>query len=141
LTETYRQFSSVASDDFSRKEVVLNHDDVILDNNGVFAFSPDDFFSPSVKKIDRFFKSDGQIKYVVANYTAPVSDQDFRIASATFDLSSANRENGKYTWLFSVPGLALAEGETATSTDNYLEIKEVKVKLQGKTLWQRIFRR
>ncbi|MFA5754545.1 MAG: hypothetical protein WC905_04320 [Patescibacteria group bacterium] len=140
LTAAYRPFSSAIASDYARREIKLDRDDIILDNNGIFAFSADSFFNPGLKKIDRYFRPGDQIKYIVADYSAPRGDHNLRTATAQLDLRGASREKGKYTFLFSVPGLMLSDGETPSAATDYLEIKEIKIKLQGKTLWQKIFR-
>jgi hypothetical protein len=57
----------------------------------------------------------------------------FKSAAATFDLHGAVRENGYYSWVISVPGLVDGNAE-----NNYLEIKEIKIMVAGKNLWQNI---
>jgi hypothetical protein len=141
LVAAYQQYSSSVLSDSTVREIQLKYDDIVLDNDGMFALSPDHFFNPGVKKIDRNFQVRDNIKYVVADYSEPTSLGEYRLASATFDLRDAWRENGRYTFLFSIPGLALDESQTTTSTEAYLEIKEIVIKLQGKTLWQKIFNR
>ncbi len=50
-----------------------------------------------------------------------------------FDLRGAYREDGKYTFLISAPGL-----NPNDALDDYLEIEEIKVELKGKTLIEKI---
>jgi hypothetical protein len=137
VSDTYQQFSTPVSD-YALRQVKSPHDDLMYENNGVFSFSAASFFNPGVKKIDRYFKPGDQIKYIIANYSVPDSEKEWRFATAEFDLRTASRDKGKYTFLFSIPGLALDSAVKPAEADNYLEIKEIEVKLQGKTLWQKI---
>lgn len=115
------------------KEIKLEKDDVILAGNGVFSFSRGNLFNPNWQKIDRSFSSIAGIKYVIADYQTPRVKDDLKIAQAEFNLSNAYRENGKYTFLISVPGLKTSDG-----SNDYLEIKEIKIELAGKTIFQKI---
>lgn len=112
--------------------VKLKKDDIILETNGVFAFTAAGLFDPAVPTVDRFFSPD-QTRYILADYTSPVLAGDLKIATAEFNLRAAYREKGKYTFLISVPGLSGEEEES------YLDIKQIRIELRGKTLWQKIW--
>ena len=137
LSETYKQFDFSAPEGTSAagavKEIRLAKDDVVLAGNGVFSFSPDSLFDPDFPKIDRYFSPAAGAKYIIADYQTPIIKDGLKTAQVKFNLSDAYRENGKYTFLISVPGLEVSAG-----ADNYLEIKEIKIKLAGKTLGEKI---
>lgn len=135
LDKTYEpfDFSTGAGINAGINEIKLQKDDVILAGNGVFSFSRSNLFNPDFKKMDRYFTPGDEIKYIIANYARPLSDGDLKTARTELDLSGAYRENGKYTFLISVPGLKISDG-----SDDYLEIKEIKVELKGKTLFEKI---
>jgi len=57
LTSAYEQFE-FTSNSLGLKEVRLQLDDVILENDGVFSFTPDDFLNPEFKHLDRHFVLD-----------------------------------------------------------------------------------
>jgi hypothetical protein len=131
LDQTYQPFSW--SGPGGTEEIDLPHDDIILSTNGVFALTAASLLDPGVPKIDRYFSAEAKIKYLIANYQPPSQDDTgLKTATAVFDLRGAVRENGYYTWVISVPGLA------ATGQD-YLEIKEISIAVAGKTLWQKIW--
>lgn len=115
------------------KEIKLEKDDVILAGNGVFSFSRASLFNPDFKKINRFFAPGDEVKYIVADYARPFVDDGLKTARVEFDLNGAYREDGKYTFLISVPGLKTSDGR-----DDYLEIEEIEVELEGKTLWGKV---
>jgi hypothetical protein len=131
--KTYQPFYFVAAEGV--KSIKLEKDDIILENNGVFAFSETSLFNPGVKKVDSFFNPGDKIKYIIADYARPILEGGVKTATAEINLADAYRENGKYTFLFSLPGL---NGQPGAA--EYLEIKEISINLSGKTLWQKIFR-
>jgi hypothetical protein len=59
--------------------------------------------------------------------------------TASFDLLNAPFTDGHYSFLFSIPGLN-QDGDylRPNSYQYYLGIKEIKVELTGKTLWEKI---
>jgi hypothetical protein len=134
LSEAYRQFDFKTNAVASKKEIDLSKDDVILENNGVFAFSPDSLFNPSLPKVDQFFSVKNTLKYIVADYQAPIEYEGFETATAELNLKDAYRENGKYSFMISVPGLKTEDG-----TDDNLEIYQIKIELDGRTIWQKIW--
>ena len=137
LSEAYQQFT-FATGEPGIKELQLSKDDITLANNGVFAFSRAGLFNPAPSKVDRFFVEGGEAKYIIANYDRPINQDGLKTASAEFDMSAASYEKGKYTFLISVPGLEWASD--SDTVDTFLDIKEISVELNGKTLWQKIWR-
>jgi len=134
LNETYRQFDFKTSAIEQIKKIKLKKDDVILENNGVFAWAPNSLFNPSLPKVDRFFSVKTAAKYIVADYKKPSEEEGFKTATVEFDLKGAYREKGKYSFMISVPGLKIED-----STKDNLEIYEIKIELRGRTLWQKIW--
>lgn len=138
LNQTYQQFSwrksgAGASADAAGAANMINlpHNDIILSNNGIFSLSALTLINPNPLRVDRYFTDRGAVKYILADYRAPQTVNGLITATATFNLREAVRENGKYTFVLSVPGLMIGSGTS-------LEIKEISVSLQGKTLWQKI---
>jgi len=133
LTEAYRQFDFKSKSVGGTKEIDLSKDDLILENNGVFAFSQNSLFNPSLPKVDRFFSVKTPLKYIVADYQKPLESDGLKIATAELNLKGAYRENGKYSFMISVPGLKTEDG-----SNDYLEIYKIKIELDGRTVWQKI---
>lgn len=129
VNEIYRQFGLQAA---GGGEIRLSHDDVILENSGVFALDQAGLFNPALRRIDRFFKANGSVRYILAQYRTPKASEGAKEATACVNLSGAHREDGKYSWLISVPGLG------AETPGSWLEVESIKVELSGKTLWQKI---
>jgi hypothetical protein len=131
LVEAYQQFEFENSTP-GLKEINLKHDDVILETDGIFSFSSIDFFNPEFKKLDRHFLSTGDTEYVLAKYKAPQKiKNDFKVATFILNTKEAYREQGKYGFMISVPGLSLTD-------EGSLEIKEIKVEFSGRTIWDKI---
>jgi hypothetical protein len=135
LADTYEQFLAESEGGAGIREVRAAKDDIVLENSGVFAFNRDSLINASVPKISRYFRPNDSLRYVVASYERPLFDKGVKTARVKFDLRDAYREEGKYTFLISVPGLGTNDG-----AEDYLEIKEIKIELKGRTLWQKIFR-
>lgn len=133
LARAYEQFIFRTTSGLATKKINLAKDDIILENSGVFAWEPTSLFNPSLKRVDRFFPTD-DIAYIVAGYEPPRSREDgFQEATAEFTLKGAYREKGLYSFMISIPGLRADDGEAG-----YVEIKEIKIELNGRTLWQKI---
>ncbi len=130
----YEQFDFKTDSKIKDKEIKLKKDDLILENNGVFAWSPASLFNPTLPKVDRFFSVNTSASYIIADYKKPSEEEGVKTATAEFNLKGAYREKGKYSFLISVPGL-----KTEDEADDYLEIYKIKIELEGRTLWQKIW--
>jgi len=132
LAETYRQYSVLTGK--RPAAVELDKTDVIISGDGVFSFNRDGLLNPRFSDIDRNLDiNQEKINYLVTAYQPPVQADDWLMAVAVFDLTKAYRENGKYQFIISSPGLK-AEDETAGE----LLIKEIKVELEGTSLREKI---
>jgi len=140
LLETYKQYSTKVEkrnglDDFS--EIKLENDGVVLSGNRVFSFSPDTFFDPNIKKLDKYIDIAGDgIRYVLARYKEPAVNDGWKNIEVAFDLAGVYREDGRYSFLISVPGLsspALAEEENFG-----VEIDEVEFEFKGRSLSEKL---
>lgn len=137
VAETYRQYSATADGRMTR--LVLPQDDMIVSGDGVFAVTADSFVDPSFIKVGPHFDPERRsIKYVIADYQPPRTDQDgWLTAEAEFDLgSSAYREFYKYSFMISAPGLKAEE-----EPQRKLILKEVSIEFSGSGLWEKIMDR
>jgi len=134
LTEAYRQFDFNIDTPGINKEIKLPKDNVVLESNGVFAWSQSSLFDPALSKVDRYFSVQTPVKYIVADYQAPSENEGYKTATVELNLKDAYRENGKYSFMISVPGLKTEDG----TADN-LEIYKIKIELSGRTIWQKIW--
>lgn len=116
------------------KKIVLEKDDIILENTGVFSFSSEAFFNPQFLKVDDRFEIKKDVKYIIADYKgAEKLEGGLLKGSASFDLHGVYREKGKYNFLISVPGLG------SEDDGDYLEIEKIEVEFEGRSLFQKIF--
>ncbi len=134
VTEPYLQFDFKTSSLVKNKAVVLKKDNLVLENNGVFAWSTESLFNPSLAKVDRYFSVSTDANYIVANYKKPFTEEGIKTATVEFNLKDAYRENGKYSFMISIPGLKAED-----NIDDSLEIYQIKIELNGRTLWQKIW--
>jgi len=131
LNESYQQFEFL-NNNLGLKKVSLKKDDVILETDGVFSFSADSFFNPEFKKVNQHFVLTPETQYVLASYQTPLKKEDnFKQASVVLNTKDAYRENGKYSFMISVPGLSLAQSGN-------LEISNITVEFSGRTIWDKI---
>jgi hypothetical protein len=129
----YEQKSFYLKNAGNLNKIELSEDDVILENNAIFAFSEKNFFNPMIKKVDPYFQLSSDIKYIISNYETPkIKTAGFLEKTLEFDLRGAYRERGKYNFIISIPGLKPEEG-------SYVEIEKIKIEFFGRTLWQKIF--
>ena len=131
IEETYKLFTVDSFRDVS--EIILEKDDVIISGDGLFALAEDQLFNPIIKRVDNLDLNYEGINYVLANYSSPSEIDNWQFANAKFDLSEAYREDGKYSFIISIPGL-----RTDDLIDDNLVLSQIKVELKGRTLWQKI---
>jgi len=135
LEETYKQFSLLTLDNSRKlKEVVISKRDIILSGDGVWSFSKDCFFDPTIKTLTAASKEDALgADYLIASYL-PVQklDNGFYRASVDFDLNEAYREDGKYSFMISAPMADLSKQP--------LIIKNLKVDLSGASIKDAIYK-
>ena len=106
LTEVKKQESTISAQPIS--EITIPKSDVILKGLlGYFAFSKDQFFSPSrFKLLPITEKADIEaVDYLVTNYKPSRQEGEWRVAEAEFDLKTAFVKNGELSWLIKAPGL------------------------------------
>jgi len=133
LSDAYTQQDLESSAGGALKKIVLEKDGIILENNGVFVFDANSFFNPQLQKVDRFFSVHSAPPYIIARYNKPQENEGIKTATAEFYLKGVYRENGRYNFMISVPGLK-AEDE---ANDN-LEILSLKLEFSGRTIWQKL---
>lgn len=140
VEKTYLQYSiPVEKENILDKysEVSLERDGIIITGNRVFSFSPEAFFNPNIKKLDKYINiAEDGVKYIIASYKTPEKLGEWREASIDFNLEKSYREDGKYSFLISIPGLkAPTEGLTGSFG---VELDSVEFKLQGKGLGEKL---
>ncbi|MFA5154853.1 MAG: hypothetical protein WC453_00300 [Patescibacteria group bacterium] len=131
LSQTDEQFVFTAGE--GSKEIVVAKDDIILSNNGVFALARSSLFNPAFWKADRPWSATSSLKYLIADYAPPREEAGWKTATARLSLAGAARENGRYRFLLSIPGL---QGQPGAAAD--LEIRDLRITLNGLTLGQKI---
>jgi hypothetical protein len=68
----------------------------------------------------------------LANYQKPLDLKNgYKQATVTLETKTAYRENGKYGFIISVPGLSLAQ-------NGQVEIKSIKAEFSGRTVFDKI---
>lgn len=140
LDRTYHNLLLESKDKSERlKELSLENTGVLIELNGLISLNRDTFFQPRAKKLDRFFSSELDVSYVIANYNSPEQDGLNKVAVADFDLRGVNSDNGFYSFVISVPGLNLdPKIQDEEVRQNYLKIKEIRIDLKGKSLMDKI---
>jgi hypothetical protein len=112
----------------------LNRGGVILENNGVFALNGEFILNPNYPRLDRSTILTTNLDYVLADYklAKPLADN---WSQSNLDFSTVNfyREDGNYNLILSIPGLKLDQ-----AASGYLEIKEIKIRFYGNSLWFKI---
>ncbi len=115
------------------KNIKLKSNDIVLEGNGVFALSRQTLVNPNLTRLDQYFKPLEPVKYILTNYRPPLVEADIKIAEVEFELKNSPRSEGRYSFILSVPGLL-----DKSVPSSYIEIKEIRVELNGKSLWQKI---
>ena len=130
IDQTYKQFSFINR--ASVAEIELPKGDFILAGDRLFAFPKNSLFDPDFKKVDANFElTDSKVNYILARYNFNGQIDDWLTQTLDFDLNGVYRENGKYSFLLSIPGL-----KTEDATGPGVTLSEIKIKLTGKNLWE-----
>jgi hypothetical protein len=81
--------------------------DMIANGSGYFAFNSDQFFEPTPYKILPINSPEdiAQADYIITNYKEPKYDGQWIVAETEFDISNAEPNKGKLSWIISTPGL------------------------------------
>ena len=133
VNETYKQFSSNLIES-RMAEIVFEKEGFILAGNGNFSFGFDSFINPKFKKVDINLDVDRQgVEYVLAEYESPKEEGEWKTARVHFDLRNVYSEKGKYSFILSIPGLTNLD-----EVNDYIEIDEIKIKLKGVGLGEKI---
>lgn len=142
LAETYKQYST--STDETLALISADKDDIIISGDGVFGLDKNYFFNPENKKVNLNFSDQG-IDYILADYVMPRENGGWKTAQTQVDLTAAYSESEKplipginklsrrYSFLISIPGLRADD-----NIDDWVEIKEIKIELDGASLWEKI---
>lgn len=120
------------------KELSLGNTGILIELNGVMALDRESYFNPVANKLDRFFSTASDAEYLLASYTEPREEENFKIATLDFDLSGANNDEGFYSFVISIPGLTHNSDEKINESENYLKIKGITVEFEGKSLFAKI---
>ena len=132
LNSVYRQEEqTIATTGLNR--IFLERSGLILANNGVFAFTKESLFNPELKKVDRYFSIPSAPPYIIAKYQKPEEEERVKTAELSFNLQGAQRDQGRYRFMISVPGLRVED-----PGQGGVEIQSVELKFSGRTLGQKI---
>ena len=126
IKETYKQFGVLLEG--GESEIKIAKSDIMIAGNGVFSFDKPAMINPRIKKVESNFSVES-VDYILAEYVGPRKDNDWKIVEVEIDLSGAYREEGEYKFIISAPDL---------SEENYLELDEIKMELEGKSLWEKL---
>lgn len=142
IDEIYRQYE-VKTNNSKIINLSLSRGGLILENNGVFAISSSTLLNPDYPRLDRFAPALNQLDFVLADYKfAQKQTDDWFKSDLQFNIGGFYRENNHYSFILSVPGLKLdsrvRQSGEADSVSGLLEIKKIKVRFYGKSLWEKI---
>lgn len=133
LSEIYHQYE-FKSNKGGLQAINLERGGVILENNGVFAATADSLLNPDYQRLARFSTLSEEINFVLADYqSAQVAEEGWLRSSLNFETGAFYREDQRYSFILSIPGLKLDGG-----AGGLLEIKEINVRFYGKSLGEKI---
>lgn len=97
--------------DGGRVRVVAPKRDVLLETDGLFALTPDEYFDPEPYPIEWYTTKDdldrAGAQYVLARYEPPSTDGAMRSAVAVFDAKTlARTKDGAWRFVIAAPGIA-----------------------------------
>jgi len=131
INETYRQFTRASN--FPISEIRFAKDGMVLIGDGVFSFSQKALYNPSYKKITKSTNIDDlNINYIITTYQPAEIIDGWKTQTIKFDLQGKWREDNNYGFIITVPGLSAED-----DIDDYVEVGEIKVELEGRTLLEK----
>jgi len=136
LDQTYKQYDvAVGAVTSPPYRLDLEQDGVTVAGSGVFAFRAKELINPGFTNVDRdFARQKGEVDYIYTSYEPqPRISGKWQTATLGLDLAAAYRENNKYNLLLAVPGLKAEDG-----ANDGIEVRSIKVRLQGKDLITKI---
>jgi hypothetical protein len=113
-------------------EVTFPKNDITVESPEYFAFTRDGYFRPWKQKVIptnslRWLMESAD--YLISDYTPPMKDGDWLIASASFDIEKDKlfiTEDGKLSMVFNVPHLAKNETKDYVISIDWIKIKVTK---------------
>ena len=131
VDKIYQQFDFTTSNKTDLNKITSNSCGLLIENNGLFSFTEESFFNPILNKLAEDTDWDN-IDMVVADYSQPLENDGYYTSEIKMDLQSALRDTDGYRFIISAPFLK------NLNPDEYVEIKEIKIEFQGKTLMEKI---
>ncbi|PIT94014.1 hypothetical protein COU00_01240 [Candidatus Falkowbacteria bacterium CG10_big_fil_rev_8_21_14_0_10_43_11] len=132
IPETYRQFSLPTRQ--NKSEIKIAKSDVIISGAGVFSFADNSLYNPDYKKMTKASDVDAEkVNYIITTYSPAQTTGEWKTKTVSFDLTNAFRYENNYNFMISAPGLIADDG-----AEDYVEIKNIKIELKGKTLLEKI---
>jgi len=129
LNQTYRQFFALADKKINKIELTKN--DVIISGQGLFSFNQKNLYNLNYHKLSSHTNLDG-INYIITTYK-PAHLGEWRTKTLTFNLKDAFRYNNNYGFIISIPGLISDD-----DINDNIEIGDISVKLNGRSLWEKL---
>lgn len=127
ISETYKQFAT----NIVSEEIELKKDGVLLSTDGVLAFSSDAMVNPRFKKVGTEINLE-KVDYILADYKTPKQLKNgWKQAEIEIDLKNAYREDGKYSFIISAPGLQIDDGQA-------VELDKIIINLKGRSLIEKL---
>lgn len=125
INETYKQFNIKSDSNDKIKKINLKKNGVVINGNGMFVFSEDQYFDPRIKNVNANLDFEKQgIDYVLTRYRPNNLSKEWIESDLKFDLESAYSKNNEYKFMISVPGLS-----ADNKSDDYLVVKSIKFEL------------
>ena len=134
LDELYRQYEAILGHEYNdlTYDISLKRGGLLLEGPGVFALNEDELFNPNYSRLDRFYEE--RAKFVLTDYEKVKRlDDGYFLAKLKFNLAGVYREDNKYNFIISIPGLRAEDKK-----DSFMEIKNIKANFSGKTLIEKI---
>jgi hypothetical protein len=104
---------------------------LLIENNGVFAFSRDSFFDPRLASLNDDTRLNN-LDFILADYHPSKKKKEFYTSEIEIDLSEAFKEDGSYQFIISAPSLKYLE------PDKYIEIHSIEMCLKTNSLLDKI---
>lgn len=110
LDEVHTRYIRRYPVDAAPRRITSPRRDVLIESDGLFAFSSDEFFDPMPFAIEWYTDEDDLdtlgIDFVLVDYEPPVKDGETNVVTAVFDVDTLDvTEDGAYRFVIAAPGI------------------------------------
>lgn len=131
VNKIYQQFNFKVKNN-NLNQITSNSCGLLIENNGLFSFSRESFFDPTLGKLEENIDINN-INFIIASYKSAEIKNGYYNSEIYIDLENVIKDKDGYNFIISTPFLKNLD------PDEYIEIKEIKIELWDDNIFKKIF--